>query len=509
MSLNIADCVDLTAHENPDKLAIISDTLRMSYSELAMAAKRVANALSERGVGRGDVVGLMLPNTPHFPITYFGALYAGATVLAMNPTMRAHEIAHQLEETEAKALFAWHDCAAQAALALEGAPACRHLIIVEPTLVPVIPPKGESFIRFLAEASPEFDIVDTNPDDTAAIIYTSVLGGHTYGAELTHFNLLSNASAIREQFGYGPADVLLAVLPLFHLFGQMTMMLVPFVAQSAVVMVSRFDAPKLADIIARERVTMVCLVPTMLQLFLNVKPDHPVDFSSIRCVTVGGSMLRPELARTFAERFNVIVVEGYGLTETSPVVSFNIPETNRIGSIGKPLWGSRVQIQREDGAFAAPREVGEIVVRGHNVMKGYLKHPEATAKAMEGGWLHTGDWGYLDEDGFLYITGLKKDILIRAGLNVYCYEIEQVLEQHPAVQEAAVVGLPDPLRGEEPKAFLVPKPGMTIDQKDIAAYCREELASYRCPRSFEMLNALPRDAAGHIDKAALRARDKK
>jgi len=361
----------------------------------------------------------------------------------------------------------------------------------------------------MAGAEAQFEMAETRPDDTAVIIFTSSLGGKTYGAELTHFNLYSNAMAIREYIlRFDPEDVCLAVLPLFHAFGQTTMMNVPFMANSTVVLLPRFEPQHVFSLIHRERVTLLCVVPAMLHLMNTFKHDSTFDLSSLRCVTTGGAAVPKQMALDFETRFHIPVLEGYGLTETSPVVSFNKVESNRLGSVGKPLWGSLLRIQREDGSFAGPGEIGEVILRGHYIMKGYLNAPEATARVMEGGWFHTGDFGYLDEEGFLFLTGLKKDIIIRAGLNIYPCEVEAVLEEHPAVREAAVVGLPDPVRGEEPKAFLVLNPGMDATIKDMAAFCRQELASYKCPRSFEFLEALPRDAEGRIRKELLRARHK-
>ncbi len=505
--LNLADLLEWSAERQPDTTAIIFEGTRISYSDLLAAAKRVANMLRSKGIGRGDVVGMMLPNTPHFPIVYYGILYAGAVALPMNPTLRGREIAYQASDAHAKALFVWKDCVEEAGKALATLPDCQHLVVVEPGLVPKTPAIGESFVALLLASDTDCEIAQTEADETAVIIYTSSLGGKTFGAELSHFNLYSNASSIREHIlRFDPGDITLAVLPLFHAFGQTTMMNVPFLGGSTVVMVPRFDPQQVLQTIVRERVTLMCVVPTMLHFLVNAKKEERFDFSSVRCVTVGGAKMPVDLAQQMEQRFQVTVLEGYGLTETGPVVSFNRAGINRLGSVGKPLWGCRVRVQREDGTTAAPNEIGEVVLRGHNVMKGYLNAPEATARVMAGGWFHTGDFGYFDEDGYLFLTGLKKDIIIRAGLNIYPYEVEGVLVEHPSVAEAAVIGVPDPVRGEEPKAFLVPRPGKTIDAKELAAYCRLELASYKCPRTFEAVSELPKDASGQILKHVLRER---
>ncbi len=503
MGLNLADSVDVNAELMPDKTALIFDRVRTSFGELAAASKRVANILNSKGIGRGDTVAIMLPNTPHFPIIYFGILYAGATVLPMNPTLKRRGILHQLQDSGAKAIFAWRDVAAEAAKAVADVPHCR-LVSVEPGLDPEIPPAGESFLALMAGASPEYDMVQTDPSDTAVLIYTSSIGDELYGAELTHFNLFSSAMVIREHaVCFAPDDNCLAVLPLFHGFGQTTMMTIPLLCGSAVALMPRFDPQQFFNIIQKERITITCLVPTMMHLLLNFKKDEHFDISSVRLITVGGSAMPTDLALAFMERFKVPVVEGYGLTETSPVISTNTVQGNRLGSVGRPLWGCRIRIMREDGSFAKPNETGEIVMRGHNLMKGCRNRPDIYAQIMAGGWFHTGDYGYLDEDGYIYITGLKKDIIIRAGMNVYPFETEKILMEHPAVQEAAMVGIPDPVRGHEPKAFIVLKPGMEVSVKELAAYCREQMASYKCPRTYEFLDSLPRDASGKVRKDLL------
>ncbi|NLV43835.1 MAG: long-chain fatty acid--CoA ligase, partial [Candidatus Hydrogenedentes bacterium] len=262
---------------------------------------------------------------------------------------------------------------------------------------------------------------------------------------------------------------------------------------------------KVFDIIARERVTLFGMVPSMAWFMVNYKQDKAFDLSSIRAINVGGAALSRDLYDAFLERFGIPLLEGYGLTETSPVVSYNVDAaTNRPGSVGKPIFQCEVRIRREDGSFAGPDEAGEILVRGHNVMKGYYKKPEETGKALHGGWMHTGDLGRLDADGYLYITGLKKDLIIRAGMNIYPREIEEVLLRHPDIVEAAVVGVPEKTRGEEVCAFLRSLSPTPPDEKALRAFCYEHLAPFKCPRHFVYKDVLPRLVSGKIDKIALR-----
>jgi len=508
MSLNVAECLELSAVACPDKTAVVCDDTRMTYGELESAAKRVANLLRDKGIGRGDRVAMMIPNTPHFPIIYYGILYAGATVVPFNVLFRRREILYRLNDVGARAFLAWQDTAQQATVAFHEAETCEHLIVVEPTLRPQKPEVGESFVQLLMAASDDGGMAQTQPEETAVIFYTAAMAGAPMGAELTHFNLFQNALTSKEfSLKYYPEDVCLAALPLFHAFGQTTMLNAPFLAQSTVVLAPRFEAHRIFETIAQENVTLLTMVPAMFHLLLASKREEIHDLSSLRWITAGGSKMPVELAHEFSERFGVPVLEGYGLTETSPVVSFNHIETNRPGSVGRPIWGCRVRIKQEDGSFAGPNEIGEIVIRGHNVMKGYLHKPKATAEALAGGWMHTGDLGYLDEDGFIFITGHSKEIILRAGMNVYPREIEVFLGEHPAIADAAILGMPDPVRGEEVKAFIVFKQGMHLSHRDLRAYCREQLASYKCPRSFEVIDALPVDRKGRVMKEILRERN--
>ena len=506
MSLNLADILEMGTEEVPDSEALICEGTRMTYRQLARAAKRVAWALRSRGIGPGDKVALMLANTPHFPIVLYGILYAGATAVPMNVLLQWREILYQIDDADAAMLFVFAPFAEQAGRAFKAASKCKTLVVVEPDLSPVVPEEGESFIMMMAGSRPEFEPVRTRPDDTAEILFTSAYGGQPLGTELTHYNLFQNA-LVSQAFvqKYSPEDVCLCALPLFHSFGQTAMLNAPLLGRCKTVIMPRFETHKVFDIIARERITLFGMVPSMVHFMINYKREETFDLSSLRAIDVGGAALSRELYDAFLDRFNMPLLEGYGLTETSPVVSYNVDEAaNRPGSVGKPVPLCRVRIRREDGSFAETGERGEIVVQGHNVMKGYYKKPEQTAMALRDGWLHTGDLGYLDADGYLYITGLKKDLIIRAGMNIYPKEIEEVLLRHPAIHEAAVVGCPEKVRGEEVYAFLVSNADTPPDEKELRAYCYEHLAAFKCPRQFVYTDVLPRALSGKIDKSALK-----
>ena len=506
MSLNLAHFFQMTAEAYPDKTAVILDEYRFTYQEVLAFARRVANVLTDKGVKRGDKVAMMIPNTPHFPIIYFGALLAGAVVVPVNCLLKGHEIRYHLEDSDAKVFFTWIDFVDESVKAMEEALTCHDLVVVSRPDDSEDMPHGESFTKLIMQASPEFDIVQTMADDTAVILYTSGTTGYPKGAELTHFNMFFNAYYTKQHILHANSDdVSLAVLPLFHSFGQTCVQNATFISGGTVTMVPRFEVRHVLEVIRRDRVTILPMVPTMYFWLLDEKTNGDYDLSSVRMACSGGSALPVEILARFEKEFGFPILEGYGLSETSPVASFNIIERpNKPGSIGLPIWGCEMRIMREDGSFADVGEVGEIVMRGHNVMKGYYKKQLATEEAFESGWFHTGDLALKDEDGYFFIVDRKKDLIIRSGMNVYPREIEEILYAHPAVLEAAVVGVPDEARGEEVKAFVALKPGKPISIDDLNAYCVERMAKFKCPKTFEFLPSLPKGPTGKILKRELR-----
>jgi long-chain acyl-CoA synthetase len=493
MALNLVECLELTVDQFPDRVAIHYEGMTWTYAEVAGISRRIAQGLRNRGIGYGDTVAMLVPNTPQFPMIFFGILYTGATVVSLNSLLRAPEMVYQLKDSGAKAFFVWSDMAEEAAKAFRQLPQCEHLFVIEPGFTPKTPLVGESFLDLVTSAAPECDTFQTRPDDTAVILYTSAMDGFPKGVELTHFNLFQNSLIIKDYvFSYTPEDVCLGVLPLFHTFGLTSQLTTVFLAGASVILLPRFEPARAMDLIEKHRVTLLPMVPTMLHLMVHTHREPVPNLSSLRAAISGGAPLDLHLARRFEERFEIPVLEGYGLTETSPVVAFNRSvEENRPGSMGKPIWGTRVRIRREDGSFAEPWEIGEIVVRGPNVMKGYHNQPEATRAALRDGWLHTGDYGYVDEDGYVYFAGLKKRMILRAAMNVYPAEVERVLQKHPGVEAALVVGIPDEMRGQEVKAYIVPKNGVVVTEKDLHAFARENMAAYKCPKRYEIVSELP------------------
>jgi len=385
---------------------------------------------------------------------------------------------------------------------------CHHLIVVGRPEDLTPPRAGENFLQFILPADAVFETVATMPDDTAVILYTSGTTGHPKGAELTHFNMFFNAYYVMKYIIHAKqGDVGLVILPLFHSFGQTCLQNALLMAGATMTMLPSFETHKAMQVVHRDRVTIVAAVPTMYFFMLNIPNFSDYDFSTVRMAVSGGSALPVEVLNHFEERYGVRILEGYGLSETSPVASFNIiGKPSKAGSIGIPIWGCEMRVMRDDHTFADTGEVGEIVMQGHNIMKGYYKKPTATEECVVNGWFHTGDMAYVDSDGYFFIVDRKKDIIIRGGMNIYPREIEEVLYGHPAILEGAVVGIPDEARGEEVKAYVAPRDAHTIDAAEVIEYCRERLARFKCPKEVEVLVSLPKGPTGKILKRELRDR---
>jgi long-chain acyl-CoA synthetase len=491
MSGNLANTLSETAERRGDRTAFKLDDFELSYHMLDCAASRIANLLEDKGLEPGDRVGLMLPNVPYFPSIYYGILRAGGVVVPMNVLLKGREVSFYLGDSGAKLLFAWADFAEAAE---EGASeAGAEVILVKP---------GE-FEQLVGAYSDEYPTVERADDDTAVILYTSGTTGKPKGAELSHDNLTRNCGVIESSLGeFSEEDVLLGALPLFHSFGQTCTMNSAVATGACVTMLPRFDPEKALEIIERDRVTVFQGVPTMYNAMLHANRADSTDASTVRLCMSGGAAIPVELIRAFEEKFGCPILEGYGLSETSPVASFNHPGKERkAGSIGTPIAGVEMQVCDDDGNEVPQGEVGEIVIRGHNVMKGYWQRPEATGEAITGdGWFRSGDMAKMDEDGYFFIVDRKKDLIIRGGYNVYPREVEEVLYEHPAIQEAAVVGLPDESLGEEVGAAVVLKKGETLDAADLKAYVKEQVAAYKYPRKVWFVEELPKGPTGKILK---------
>jgi long-chain acyl-CoA synthetase len=486
--MSLARLLTDAAAAHPDAVALKMDDLEVTYAQLDEATARVAGVLDGKGVLPGDRVGIMLPNVPYFAFAYFGVLRAGAVVVPMNPLLKQREVAFYLGDPEAKLLFAWHEFAdaAQAGADTAGA----ECIVVEP---------GD-FESLIGGAEPRRDVVARADDDTAVILYTSGTTGRPKGAELTHGNLRSNTEAARGLLAASGATVALGALPLFHAFGQTCGLNLMMSVGGCLTLLPRFDAGRALELIERDRVTLFEGVPTMFSAMVAHEGD--VDASSLELCASGGAAMPVDVMRRFEERFGCVVLEGYGLSETSPIASFSRADRERKpGSIGLPIDGVEMRVVADDGTEVPQGEVGEIAIRGPNVMKGYWQRPEATAEAIDpAGWFRTGDLARVDEDGYFFIVDRKKEMIIRGGFNVYPREIEEVLYEHPAVHEAAVIGIPHESLGEEVTAAVSLKPGSEATAEDLRNYVKERVAAYKYPRQVWVLDELPKGPTGKISK---------
>jgi long-chain acyl-CoA synthetase len=507
MSFNLATMLRESALARPDKVAVILDQFRLDYKSVEALSNQVAGALRGAGVERGDRVALMLPNVPQFVIAYYAILKAGAVVVPMNVLLRAPEIEWYVGDSESRVLITWEDFADEAVRGVGQLEGVTTFVVNKPGSE--ARPEGTRAFAELMQGPPTFDLVATDPDDTAVILYTSGTTGKPKGAELTHFNLFMCCQVGADRLvEYEEQDVALAVLPLFHSFGQSNVMNTTIYAGGTLTLVPRFDADKVFEVIQRDRVSIFAGVPTMYFALLHHPRAADYDTSSMRLCISGGAAMPGEVMKAFEERFGVTILEGYGLSETSPTASFNRSQEEReFLSIGKPVWGVEMRIfDEQDHELPPGRDsVGEIVIRGHNVMKGYFKKPADTEEAFRGGWFHSGDMGYRDEKGFFFIVDRKKELIIRGGFNVYPREVEEVLYAHPAVQEAAVIGVPDEKFGEEVKAVVVLKQGQTVGEEELIGYTKERVAAYKYPRTIEFVAELPKGATGKILKKELKA----
>ncbi|MFF1359588.1 long-chain fatty acid--CoA ligase [Streptomyces sp. NPDC058297] len=513
--LNLAVMLEDSARAVPDHTAVVLGDQQLTYAELDTAARRVASLLRSRGIEPGDKVALSCPNLPWFPIVYYGILKAGAVVVPLNVLLKGREVAYHLADSGAKAYFCFEGTA-ELLLGQEGwsgfgeTTDCEHFFLMTAAPTEDSPiPGAQTLTAALADQSADSDTVATEAGDTAVILYTSGTTGRPKGAELTHANMAFNALTCHKLFGQAEHDVHLITLPLFHSFGQTVQMNAGLASRSTLVLLPRFDAKAALALMQRHAVTFFAGVPTMYWALLGEDTsalDLPQITKSLRIAASGGAALPVEIHRRFAERFSVTIREGYGLSETSPVATFSTrDEEVRPGSIGRPVWGVEVDLVAKDWTpVEGPDAVGEIVIRGHNVMKGYHNRPEATAEVTWDGWFRTGDLARRDADGWFYIVDRAKDMIIRGGFNVYPREIEEVLLTHPAVSMAAVIGIPDDRHGEEIKACVVLSPGAALTEDELVAWCKDSMAGYKYPRLVEFLNALPTNATGKILKRELR-----
>jgi len=503
---NLGQILTLQASQYPSKPAIIFGQKKINFAELNLYADRLAQGLRKSGVAKGDRVALLLDNSPHFIISYFAVVKLGAIVIPVNHMFKYDEASYIISDSQASVLITSGIYLDMVSKIKENSPRLRNIFTTSKERTDI-----KSIYEWIYDPSNNFTQERIEKDDIAVILYTSGTTGKPKGAMLSHGNLISNVLACREAIKANRRDSVICMLPLFHSFAATVCMLLPlYVGGKVVLMKSARPFKRTIRAILKNKVRIFVGIPSLYNILNEVKLPRIIDSPLMRfllpirlCISGAAALPAPTWER-FQKRFKVSLLEGYGLTEASPVVSLNpYRGVNRGGSVGLPLKEVKVNIVNEKGEGLDVGEVGEILVKGPNVMQGYLNNPEATNEALKDGWLYTGDLGKKDKDGYVYIVGRKKDMINVRGLNVYPREIEDLLYQHPKVREAAVIGIYDYHKGEVPKGFVVLKEGERISERELILYLRENLASYKVPRSIEFRQSLPKNTTGKILKRIL------
>lgn len=486
---NLANILTHSTAKAKDRVALKMDDIELSYGVLDGLSQRVAGLLRANGIQPGDRVALISPNIPPMPAVYYGILRYGAIVVPLNPLLKSREIEYHLDDSGAKLAFAFEGVLEEVR---KGAAASGIEVVS----------MDASFAKLLGGHDAISEVAEADGSDTAVILYTSGTTGRPKGAELTHHNMLSNAELSRKLFRITEDDVLFGGLPFFHIFGQTCALNSAVAAGATITILPKFDPVKAMEIIQRDRVTIFLGVPTMYIGLLRAPDRENYDVSALRVAASGGAALPLEVLHEFESSFDATLLEGYGLSETSPVVSFNqLDGIRKPGSIGTAVTGAQLKIADDDGNQLPAGEVGELCVSGEYVMKGYWRNPEATEAAIFGGWFRTGDMARMDDDQVFFIVDRKKDMILRGGYNVYPREIEEVLYEHEAVSEAAVLGQQDETHGEEVVAVVVLKddaPRVTPEQ--IRDFVAERVAAYKYPRRVIIADELPKGPTGKILK---------
>jgi long-chain acyl-CoA synthetase len=496
--LLIGDIISKTANEKNKKTAAVLNDRKITYGELEKDSNRLAHGLIDLGIKPSDMVSIMLPNSLEFLTAYLGVIKSGATMVPLNISFKAPAVEYILNNSEAKIVITSEkflplikEC---------NLDSLENIILVDGD-------KSDDYI-LLSELKeqkttlPELENIDQ--EFTAACLYTSGTTGQPKGAMLTHHNLIFDTQKTIEHLKVDDSDRYICVLPMFHAFAETVCMLMPMFLGAEIVIVDRFLPEKVLKTIQEKNVTFFAGVPTMYSALLNVKNRDEFDLSDLNICISGGAAMPQQTMEDFEKTFNVKILEGNGPTETSPVAYVNpVDGERKSGSVGLPIPETKVKIIDEDDNELPTGEIGEIAVQGEHVMKGYFKMPEATEETLRGGWLHTGDLGKMDQDGYVYIVDRKKDMINVGGMNVYPREIEEQLYKHPKIQAAAVVATKDELRGEIPKAVIVLREGKTATEREIQKYCMQYFANYKVPKLVDFIDELPKNATGKIDKKSL------
>lgn len=475
--MNLGQMFEESCKRYGNNVATIYDGISLTYEALNRAVNALANELKRMDIKKGDTVAVMLPNCPEFVISYFAVCKISAVAVTLNVLSTSYELRHLLGNSDAKCLITETPLAKKIDDIKADLPLCRHLITTDG------PDSDSPFWKIIQKGPFTFEIPPIDDDDPAVIIYSAGLTGKSLGAVLTHHNLLTQANLLRDAYHCNEKARSLALIPLFHAFGAVGNMLAAIRIGASIVLMDRFSLEGIFSTIEKEKVTYLAAVPRLFLGMIMHEGTEKYDLSSLEFCITGGSTMPPDFIPLFEDKFKVMLREGYGLTEASPVCSVGRREmSHKPGSIGTVVPGTEAAVMDEDDQEVPTGEIGELVIRGDNVMKGYYKDEAATARVMRSGWLHTGDLAKIDEDGYIFLKGMKKRMIITSGFNVYPLEIEQILELHPAVKTATVVSKPDLMRGEIVKALIVRQPEIQTDQKEIVRHCRTYLSSYKVPR---------------------------
>lgn len=489
--MNLSEIVDRHAENQPEHPAVCFEDQVISYADLLRVINRFAGALVKFGVEKGDRVAILIGNRPEFIVGYFAAMRVGAVAVTLNPVSTVYELSRYFAECKPRIVVCKAEGVAKVLEVKSNADYIETVICTEPS-------DNCVSLEDIDKNFPDtFQAVDLSEDDPAVMIFTAGLLGRALGATLSHGNLASNSIMLRDQCGGGPEQRSLALIPMFHAFGAAVNLLNIVTVGGTVYVVERADFGKIIPWLQEARITFAGVVPMALYGFLYHPACRELDLSSLDIGISGGAPLSLEIYEKFCERFRIDIYHGYGLTEASPVVSWNnINMPNKPETVGLPIPGVTVEIRNEQGSPVRANTEGEVVVQGPNVMLGYYGRPEETETVIRNGALYTGDLGRLDNEGYLTLTGLKKDLVITAGFNVYCQEVEEILIRHPQVADVALVGVPDLMRGQVIEALIVPEPDTKPAERDIIRFCREYLSRYKCPRKVTLVKEIVRDRHG-------------
>ncbi len=493
------------AQNYADKTYLFFEDKKFTYSQLNETVNKVANSLIKEGIGKQDKVCIHLTNRPEFIFTFFACFKIDAVAVPINPVLKSGEIEYILNNSDAKIVVSQEDIVSNVLSIQNKIPNIKKIICVGKTIDGTV-----SFSNFIKNKNVLSPQVEVKGEDIAGIIYTSGTTGKPKGVLLSHKNYLANTKMIVDHMDMREDDRFLCVLPLFHVNGQVVTTLSTYLAGVCLVLAPRFSASLFFDWVEKYKVTSFSAVPTIYAMLLNHPDSEGRNLSSLRFCICGAAPMPVEVFNNFEKKFNVKIIEGYGLSEgTAGSIVNPLDGKRKIGSIGLPLKGQQVKILNNRDNELSPGKIGEIVIKGPNVMQGYYKNESATKEALKEEWLHTGDIGYTDKEGYFYITGRKKEMIIRGGENIYPREIEEVLYKNGKILEAAVVSIPDEIYGEEVYAFVVTKEGKEITEEEVISYCKERLADFKCPGKVVITNtSLPKTATGKIQKHIIKEKYK-